>query len=687
LPEKYIDHIIPKISFNQEKPMEFRYLFSPIRINKTEIKNRIVMTAMHLGYTPEGVVTDRLVEFYRMRAKGGVGLIIVGGCTIDEYAGMASMIGLSDDKFIPGLKRLCETVKAEGAKVAAQLYQAGRYTHSAMIGGKKPFSASAVRSKLTGEVPRALELEEIPMVQDSFAKAAKRAKEAGFDAVEILGSAGYLISQFFSPITNLRTDRYGGSLENRMRFGIEVVQRVRDAVGPDYPIIMRLAGNEFMEGGNTNKEARIFAKELEMAGVDLFNITGGWHETRVPQLTMFVPRAGFSYLASNIKKAVQVPVIASNRINDPYLGEEILVRGEADMITMARALIADPDLPKKAMEGKAHMINHCIACNQGCFDNIFSFRPVTCLVNPLAGRESELEVRPADQKKKVVVVGGGPAGLKCGITLKERGHEVVLLESSGSLGGQLLLNQKIPGRMEMVTLALDLCNQAKALGLDIRLNAPATLETILREKPDAVVVATGARPHTPQILGVDLTHVHQAWEVLKGKVMLQEPVVIIGGNAVGLETALYVASHGTLSPEDLFFLFTNKAEEVQDLWEYCSTGNKKVVVLEMLPKAGKDIGQSTRWTVFAELKRLNVQILTNTKAVEIKEGEVIALKDEEELTIKAGSVVLATGSIPQNQLYGELLGHNLEVYLIGDAQKIGKAIDAIREGFELALRI
>jgi len=245
-----------------------------------ELKNRIVMTAMHLGYTPEGAVTDRLIAFYVLRAKGGVGLIIVGGCPIDEYGGMSSMISINDDRFIPGLRRLTEDVKNAGARIAAQLYQGGRYTHSSMIGGRKPFSASSVRSRFTGETPRALELEEIPGVQDRFAEAAVRAKESGFDAVEILGSAGYLISQFLSPITNLREDKYGGSLENRMRFGLEVVQKVREAVGPDFPILMRMAGNDFMEGGNTNREARIFAVEAEKVGVDLFNVTGGWHETR-----------------------------------------------------------------------------------------------------------------------------------------------------------------------------------------------------------------------------------------------------------------------------------------------------------------------------------------------------------------------------------------------------------------------
>ncbi|MCD6298305.1 MAG: NADH:flavin oxidoreductase, partial [Deltaproteobacteria bacterium] len=243
--------------------MKFPYLFSPIKINTMELKNRIVMTAMHLGYTPKGEATDRLIDFYSMRARGGVGLIVVGGCSIDEYGSMSSMIGIHDDRYIPGLKRLTSAVQTGGSKIAAQLYQAGRYTHSAMIGGRKPFSSSAVRSKLTGETPRALELEEIPGVQDKFGKAAVRAKESGFDAVEILASAGYLISQFLSPITNLREDKYGGSLKNRMRFGIEVAKKVRAAVGPDYPILVRLAGNDFMEGGNTNQEAKGFASELE----------------------------------------------------------------------------------------------------------------------------------------------------------------------------------------------------------------------------------------------------------------------------------------------------------------------------------------------------------------------------------------------------------------------------------------
>ncbi|MBP1742500.1 MAG: NADH:flavin oxidoreductase/NADH oxidase, partial [Deltaproteobacteria bacterium] len=474
--------------------MKYPLLFSPIQINSTLLRNRIVMTAMHLGYTPGGKITDRLVRFYSLRARGGAGLIIVGGCTIDPYAGMADMISIKDDSFLPGLERLATAVKGGGAKIAAQLYQAGRYAHSSMIGGKKPFSASAVRSRFTGETPRPLDLDEIPGVQGRFAEAALRAKKAGFDAVEILGSAGYLISQFFSPLTNLRQDQYGGSFENRMRFGIEVVKKVRKAVGASYPILMRLAGNDFMQGSNTNKEAQIFASKLEKAGVDCFNVTGGWHETRVPQLTMHVPRKAYTYLAQGIRSAVSVPVIASNRINDPGLAEEVLSEGQADLITMARALLADPGLPNKAMQGKENLIIHCVACNQGCFDRVFQYEPATCMVNPAAGMEAEFPVNPASKKKRVLVIGGGPAGMKAAITASDRGHQVILVEKNSRLGGQLLLNEKIPGRQEILLAAGDLEKNLKARPVEILFGREADQAFIREQAPDALVLATGASP-------------------------------------------------------------------------------------------------------------------------------------------------------------------------------------------------
>jgi len=667
--------------------MEFPYLFSPITINSMTLKNRIVLTAMHLGYTPEGRVTDRLIDFYAVRASGGVALIIVGGCLIDEYSGAPIMVRIDDDRFIPGLKALTAAVKAGGAKIAAQLYQAGRYAHSAMIGGKKPISASAERSKLTGEIPRALELEEIPAQQDKFAEAAVRAKEAGFHAVEILGSAGYLISQFLSPLTNKREDQYGGSFENRMRFGLEVVEKVRRAVGPDYPIIMRLAGNEFMVGGNTNKEARVFAAELEDVGVDLFNVTGGWHETRIPQLSTFVPRKAFTYLAQGIKSHVSVPVLSSNRINDPHLGEEIIRNGQADMVTMARGLLADPELPNKAQEGKTEQIYHCVACNQGCFDAVFQSRPVTCLVNPRAGMERETEMMPAAQVKKVLVIGGGPAGMKAACTAAERGHQVTLAEREHELGGQLLLNRLIPGRGEMVTAATDLINHLPALGVDVQLGTKVDKDFVKEMEPDVVILATGARPLLPHIPGIEDERVATAWHVLSGKANTGENVVIVGGNAVGLETALYLANQGTLPLEVLHFLVVNRAESWETLEQLVNRGNKRVTVVEMMKRPGQDIGSSTRWTVMMELRRLGVTILTGAKVVGIRAEGVEVEKEYERNLLPADSVVIAAGAKPENGLAGEIGDLIPETYIIGDAGDPRNALEAIKEGFLTGLNI
>jgi 2,4-dienoyl-CoA reductase (NADPH2) len=665
----------------------YPFLFSSIQINRMPLKNRIVMTAMHLGYTPQGEVTEQLVEFYKERSRGGVGLIIVGGCPVDEYGGMAGMISLNHDRFVPGLERLTRVVKEGGARIAAQLYQAGRYTHSAMIGGRKPFSSSAVRSKLTGETPRALELDEIPGVQDKFAEAALRAKNAGFDAVEILGSAGYLICQFLSPVTNLRDDAYGGPLENRMRFGLEVVEKVRKAVGPEYPVIIRLAGNDFMEGGHTNTEARIFASELDKKGIDLFNVTGGWHETRVPQLTMHVPHGAFRYLAQGIRSVVRAPVIASNRINDPRVGEEIIRQGEADMVTMARGLLADPDLPNKAGEGKANLIYHCVACNQGCFDRIFQLRPATCLVNPRAGAEWHTKITPASRVKKVLVIGGGPAGMKAACTAAERGHNVLLVEKERGLGGQLLLNESIPGRREIAQAARDLENNLRALPVELLLSTEADASFVKSNAPDAVILATGAAPSLPDIPGIRNEKVVTAWEVLSEKLGVGNLVVIIGGNAVGLETALFLAHQGTISPEVLHFLVTSRAESSESIRALLDKGNKDVTVVEMTGRAGQDIGSSSRWTVMAELHRLGVKIMTAAKAVEINESGVIVEKDGTGEFLAADTVVVAAGATSLNRLAEELEGLVAEMQVIGDARNPRNALEAVREGWLAGLKV
>lgn len=667
--------------------MGFPYLFSPIAINGMTLKNRIVMAAMHLSYTPDGAVTDRLVEFYVQRAKGGVGLIIVGGCVVDEYAGMKNMIQINDNQFMPGLKKLTTAVRKNGAKISAQLYHAGRYAHSSMLDGRKPFSASAIRSKFTGETPRALELEEIPKVQDRFAAAAARAKECGFDAVEILGSAGYLISQFLSPLTNSRQDKYGGSQDNRMRFGLEVMQKVRKAVGPDFPVAIRLAGNDFMEGGNTNQEAARFAAALEKAGADLLNITGGWHETRVPQLTMSVPPGAFVYLAQGVKSAVSIPVLASNRINDPHTGEAIISLGQADLVTMARALLADPDLPNKARKGQSRRIYHCVACNQGCFDNIFKSVPATCLVNPMAGNEADWQICHASEPKNVLVIGGGPAGMKAACTLSERGHSVTLVEAAESLGGQILLNRLIPGRSEFLHAATDLVNNISALGINVLLETKADAAFVKNAAPDAVVVATGASAFFPNIPGIEGQNVVCARDLLAGKVSVGKHVVVVGGNGVGLETALYAGSIGTLSAEGLYFLLKNHAEPPETLAQLLNRGCKQVTVVEMKSKAGESLGASTRWVILSELKRLGVKIMTHTRASGItSDGLEIERKDGQHF-LPADSIVMATGSRSDRRLANELKTTIPELYIIGDAKEPRDALTAIREGMLAGMTI
>lgn len=654
-------------------------LFKPIKINSLRIKNRIAMPAMHLGYCENGFVTDRLVDFYEERAKGGAGLIIVGGCAIDHH-GYPSMIIINDDKYIPGLSRLTAAVKKHGAAISAQLFHAGRYSYSFMF-GVEPVAPSPVPSSLTRVTPRELTGEEVLNMIESFGAAALRAKQAGFDAVEVIASAGYLISQFLSPITNLRRDKFGGDLENRMLFGIEVAKNIRQKVGPDFPVIFRVGGNDFMPGGNTNDEIKLFCKELEKAGVDAINVTGGWHETLVPQITMGVPRGNYVYLATRIKQLVNIPVIACNRINDPVLADSFLFDGLADMVGMARGLIADPELPLKAAGGRLGDIRRCIGCNQGCLDAVFSGHMVTCLVNARAGRESELQTAPAGRLKIVLVVGGGPAGLEAARVAAGRGHRVTLWEKTCSLGGQLNIAAIPPGREEFSLLVNYFACQMEALGVQVELNKEATVENVLEFGADAVIVATGASPISPPIQGSNGENVVQAWDVLSSKVNTGHKVAIIGGGAVGCETALFLARKGTISPETMHFLALNRAETWERLVKLASKGIKEVTVIEMRRSAGADIGQSTRWTILQDLHRYGVKVITGAVAEEIKPSGVYIKKGEQRELVEADTVVMAVGSRPESSLC-EMLKENVkEIYMVGDAVSPRKALDAIYDGF------
>ncbi len=657
-------------------------LLKTIKINKLEVKNRIYLPAMHLGMAENFQVTDQLVDFYSLRAKGGAGLVCVGFSTIDEFSGNTTNIGAHKDEFIPGLTRLASAIKDNGGKAAIQLNHSGRYNFSFFLDGKQSVAPSPIASRMTREEPRELTINEIQEIIESFGKAAGRCKQAGFDLIDILSGTGYLISEFLSPLTNVREDEYGGSFENRMRFGIEVMQAIRKEVGPDFPILARMNGNDFMPGGQGREELQEFAKQLvEKGTVDALCINVGWHEARVPQIVTSVPRGLFSYLSKGIKDVVDVPVIASHRINDPETAREVLADGMCDMVAMGRSLIADPFLPEKVKAGKENEIIHCIACAQGCFDNLFKLKFVECLCNPRAGHEKETIIQKTDAPKKIMVIGGGAAGMSAALAAKEKGHDVTIYEKSEKFGGQLYLAAAPPGRAEFSELAKDLATQISVNDIKVKLNTEVTEGLIESEKPDAVILATGAVPLAPPIPGADQDHVVQAWDVLLDKVYTGNKVVVIGGGAVGVEVSLFLAEKGTLSGEAVKFLLLNKAETPEDLYKLASKGSKDVVLIEMLEKVGKDIGKSTRWGMMQDVSRHGINIQVGTKALEIKEKSVIVEIGDKKEEIEADSVVLASGSKSFNPFSEFLESKSIPFKVIGDAGKIGLAFDAVHEGY------
>ena len=656
-------------------------LFDPIKINRLELKNRIYMPAMHMNMAVNFEVTDPLIDFYAERARGGVGLIAVGYATVDEVSGMSTNIGAHKDEFIPGLKRLAETIQQNGAKAAVQINHAGRYAHSFFLDGKQPVAPSAVASRMTRETPHELTTDEISETIGHFAAAARRVKQAGYDAVEVLSGTGYLISEFLSPLTNKRTDDYGGSFENRMRFGLEVMQAIRSEVGDDYALIVRMNGNDFMPDGNGREELREYARQLVQTGVDALNINVGWHEARVPQIVTSVPRGVFGYLARGIKEQVEVPVISGHRINDPHTARELIGDGLCDMVAMGRPLIADPFLPEKARSGRNDEILHCIACAQGCFDHLFQLKAVECLCNPKAGHEKQSVVEKTSSPKKVMVVGGGAAGMSAALAAAEKGHTVSLYEKNDRLGGQLYLAGAPPGRAEFKELARDLQHQTALSAIRVVLRQTVEEALVKKEKPDIVILATGALPVTPPIAGSDLPHVVQAWDVLQGKVFTGRRVVIIGGGAVGIETALFLGEKGTLSAEAVKFLLVNRAEDPGDIYEMAIKGTKEIVVIEMIDKMGRDIGKTTRWGIFQDVRRHGVRTKTSTKAVEITPDGVKVETDGKLEELPADTVVMAAGAVSYNPLQQTLEQAGIPCKIIGDAQQVGLAFDAVHQGF------
>ncbi|MGB9714645.1 MAG: FAD-dependent oxidoreductase [Candidatus Bathyarchaeales archaeon] len=635
-------------------------LFEPFQISVMKLKNRIVMPPMGTNFSNEdGTVTQRLINYHVERAKGGIGLIIVEGAYVEPRGkGSIRQLGVDNDNKIPGLRKLAAAVKENGAKVALQLFHGGRQSHSSII-GTQPVSASEVPCRLTGETPRALTIPEIEELVEIFAEAARRVKEAGFDAVEIHGAHGYLINQFLSPLTNRRTDQYGGDIKKRARFLLEILERVREKVGKDYPVLCRINGDDYIEGGIKLEEAKTIAKMLEANGVDALHVSGGIYDSPIPVTTapMALPRGVMVHLAAGIKEVVNVPVIAVGRLDDPKLAEEILQQGKADLVSMGRALLADPYLPNKIAAGALDEINRCIACDE-CIGRLFFNEDIACTVNAALGREGEYRIEKAKVRKRVLVVGGGPAGMEAARVSALRGHEVILYEKGKKLGGQLNLAAVPPHKEEIKNLTAYLETQIRKLSVKIILGEEVTPKLVEEIKPDVVLVATGSTPIIPENMIVDGSNTMTAHDVLSGVASVGERVVVVGGGMVGAETAEFLAEKG-----------------------------KKVTILEMLKRIGIDVVPMVMMLLYSRLKELGVVMLTNAKVEKITRNSVVYEKDGEKHALETDSVVLAMGAKPNLNLVKALEGKVPELYTIGDADKPGKALKAISDGYQIAIKI
>jgi 2,4-dienoyl-CoA reductase-like NADH-dependent reductase (Old Yellow Enzyme family)/thioredoxin reductase len=667
--------------------MKLEKLFEPGNIGKIEIKNRIIMSPMGtISHNPDSSLKDEVADYYDERAKGGVGLIMGQTSTILPEAAAPMRTGNWDDKFLPGLRRVAEAIHQYDTKCAFQLTHHGRlltqYRHMVAQGIKiRPVAPSAIPRLLTEiQIPRIQDTgivspwvadnepaeeaskEDIRRLIGGFVEAAGRVKRAGFDAVEIHGGHGYLISQFLSPLVNRRIDEYGGSTEKRARFACEVIEAVREKVGPDFPIIFRLSGSDFLEGGINTDEVVLQAPLFVEAGADALDVSASEQASIDWQYPSYLfPPGPLVYLAERIKKAVKVPVITVGKLGDPLFAEEVLRQGKADFIAMGRPLLADPELANKAKEGRIDEIRRCIYC-LNCFN--FGDHPhiltqgLSCTVNPALLREKTFQFKPAAAPKKVMVAGGGPAGMETARTLAERGYQVTLYEKSDRLGGQWFIAcQQEQKKRDYPHLLNYLSRGLQKAGVKVKLNIEVTPELVKEERPDVVVIATGATPVTLGIPGAEGKNVIQANDVILGRIELGKKVVVVGGRYVGLEIADQLAD--------------------QD----------KKVSLVTRRALGRGIERNVYLTLRNKLIEKRVQLFANSPVVEIREAGVYIAYEGDLVFLKSDNVVLAVGVKPEKQLIEALKGLATEVYAIGDCVQPRDAMWAIREGAEVAREI
>ncbi|MER5779871.1 NADPH-dependent 2,4-dienoyl-CoA reductase [Streptomyces sp. NPDC002039] len=671
----------------QSSHSRYPHLLSPLDLGFTTLPNRVIMGSMHTGLEEHAGGFERLAAFYAERARGGAGLIVTGGIAPND-AGRPFEGGsrLTTEDEAAEHRVITEAVHAEGGKIAMQILHFGRYAYH-----KDLVAPSPLQAPISPFVPNELTDIEVERTIEDFVRAARLAKLAGYDGVEIMGSEGYLVNEFIAAATNRRTDRWGGAYENRVRFPLEIVRRTRAAVGEDFILIYRLSMLDLIPGGSTLDEVVHLAKEIEAAGATIINTGIGWHEARIPTIATSVPRGAYTWVTKRLMGAVSVPLVTSNRINTPEIAEELLADGRADLVSLARPFLADAEFVNKARAGAPETINTCIGCNQACLDHTFSGKITSCLVNPRACHETELVLSPTQLKKSVAIVGAGPAGLACAVSAAERGHAVTLYEASGHIGGQLDVARRIPGKEEFEETIRYFGTQLAAREIDVRLNTRADVDTL--QGYDEVVVATGVTPRTPAIEGVDHPNVVNYLDVLRDGAAVGERVAVVGAGGIGFDVAEFLTDSGEGASQDPEVYFRHWGVDTA----YTGPGGltaaerpaspRRVHLLQRkATKVGANLGTTTGWIHRAELKHRGVVSVAGATYDRIDdEGLHITVEGEQRL-VPADTVVLCTGQEPRRDLYEALRAAGVDAHLIGGADVAAEldAKRAIRQGTELA---
>ncbi|MEH6759544.1 MAG: NADPH-dependent 2,4-dienoyl-CoA reductase [Maribacter arcticus] len=661
---------------------KYTHIFEPLDLGFTTLKNRIIMGSMHTGLEEKKNGLEKIAAYYAERAKGGAGLIISGGISPNVQGWTAPFSArMSSKKHAKHHKVITDAVHSEGGKICMQILHSGRYGYHPLA-----VAPTAIKSPISPFKPFKLKQSGIKRTIRDFVNSAKLAKSAGYDGVEIMGSEGYLINQFITERTNKRTDDYGGSYENRMRLPIALVKQTREAVGTEFIIIYRLSMLDLVEKGSSWHEVVALGKEIEKAGATIINTGIGWHEARIPTIATSVPRAAFTWVTKKMKEELTIPLVTSNRINMPETAEKVLAEGHADLISMARPFLADPEWVNKAAANKADEINTCIGCNQACLDHVFEQKVASCLVNPRACHETELNYLPTDKKKKIAVVGAGPAGLAASTIAAQRGHDVTLFDADKEIGGQFNMAKQIPGKEEFYETIRYFNTQIALHKVTVKLNSRVKAEDLQNEGFDEVILATGIQPRTPKIAGIGHPKVVNYIDVLKLKKPVGKRVAVIGAGGIGFDVSEYIAHEGEstslnidawLKEWGIDKTMTSRSG-IEGVQAVVHPSPREIFMFKRSKgKFGANLGKTTGWIHRSTLKKKNVQFINSVQYTKIDDEGLHYVQNEEEKVLAVDTVIICAGQLPLKELLAPLEAAGIKVHVVGGAD-VASELDAKR---------